>query len=557
VTPDAAVSSAGRRDAVARRLSFRSPAVSAAPIEATATSMDLSLSELQDIRRHKADELRAAGIDPYPPRAHRSHTTAEALAAFAQSEDAVAPSTEPGEAITVAGRIVSRRHMGKTIFAHLRDGHGELQLYLRRDEVGDDAFDQVLKLVDLGDWVQATGVLFRTKTGEVSLRVSNSVMLAKALNAPPEKWHGLQDVEARFRQRYADLIANEQVRRLFVIRARIVTAIRHFLDARGYLEVETPILQPLYGGAAAKPFTTVHNALDQTFYLRIADELYLKRLIVGGYERVYEISKDFRNEGMDRVHSPEFTMLEFYEAFADYRSIMDLIEEMVIYVAEQALGSTTFTNQGNEIKLHEPRPWPRLTLRQAILDASGVDYVAHPTEADLLQAARRAGADIDAGTVWPRIVDELLKQFVRPNLIQPTFLIDYPVELSPLAKRKPDDPTHVERFQLFMAGGEVANAFTELNDPLDQYARFVEQQRDREAGDEDAMPIDLDYVNALMYGMPPTGGLGLGIDRLTMLLTDQQNIRDVILFPAMRKLPATAGAPDIDEELSFAAHAAE
>ncbi len=495
----------------------------------------MELSELQEIRRQKVDQLREQGADPYPPRAHRTHTTVEALTRFEGIEASLDGGEDP-EQITVAGRIVSRRHQGKTIFAHIRDGHGELQLYLRRDEVGDEPFAAFLKLYDLGDFVQATGCLFRTRMGEISLRVSAFAILTKALNAPPEKWHGLTDVETRYRQRYVDLLANAEVRRVFEIRSRTITALRRFLDARGYLEVETPVLQPLYGGAAARPFTTHHNALDQIFYLRIADELYLKRLLVGGYERVYEISKDFRNEGIDRNHSPEFTMLEFYEAFADYETIMEVTEELLVQTTTEVLGAPRLTFNGNEIDLTPP--WPRLTLREAIRDASGVDYAAHPEQADLLVAARAAGADIPSDTVWPRIVDELLKQFVRPKLIRPTFLIDYPVALSPLAKRKPGDPSHVERFQLYIGGGELANAFTELNDPLDQLARFQEQQQDREAGDEEAMPIDTDFVNALMYGMPPTGGIGIGIDRLVMLLADQPSIRDVILFPAMRNLPS-------------------
>ena len=504
----------------------------------------MHLSELQEIRRQKAEQLRAAGVDPYPPRAERSHTAAEALARFAAIEPELAGG-EDAEAITLAGRVVSRRHQGKTVFAHLRDGTGELQLYLRRDDLGDELFEACLKLYDLGDFVQATGHLFRTRMGEVSLRVRAFAMLAKALNAPPEKWHGLTDTELRYRQRYADLLANAEVRRVFQVRSRVVTALRRFLDDRGYLEVETPTLQPLYGGAAARPFTTHHNALDQTFYLRIADELYLKRLLVGGFERVYEITKDFRNEGIDRNHSPEFTMLEFYEAYADYLTMMDTVEDMIVRVATDVIGEPRFTYQGHVIELTPP--WPRLTLREAIFEHSGVDYVAHPDQTGLLAAARAAGADVASDTVWPRIVDELLKQFVRPKLIQPTFLVDYPVALSPLAKRKPEDPTHVERFQPYIGGGEVGNAFTELNDPLDQFARFVEQQQDRAAGDEEAMPIDLDYVTALMYGMPPTGGVGIGVDRLVMLLTDQPSIRDVILFPAMRALPPATGTDPTTE----------
>ncbi len=394
----------------------------------------------------------------------------------------------------------------------------------------------------LGDWVEASGPLFRTKTGEVSVRSSAVTMLAKALNAPPDKYHGLQDIELRYRQRYADLIANLEVRRVFELRAKLVSAFRDYLDSHGYLEVETPVLQPLYGGAAARPFTTHHNALDQTFYLRIADELYLKRLIAGGFERVYEISKDFRNEGVDKNHSPEFTMLEFYEAFADYTTMMERIQGMLQHAALKIFGGLVFETQGHVVDLGGD--WPRISLRQAILDGSGVDYARYPDQPGLLAAAREAGAKVESDTVWPRIVDELLKQFVRPFLIQPTFLIDYPVELSPLAKRKLDDPTHVERFQLYIAGGELANAFTELNDPIDQWLRFAEQQKDKDAGDLDAMPIDMDYINALMYGMPPTGGLGIGIDRTSMIFADQSTIRDVILFPAMRNFPASIGTSD-------------
>jgi lysyl-tRNA synthetase class 2 len=500
----------------------------------------MRLSELQEVRQAKVEAFRDRGIDPYPPRAHRNSTVREAKDRFSDIEPSLSESGEDDVATTVAGRLVSRRHQGKTVFAHVRDGSGELQLYLRRDDVGADAFEDFLKLYDLGDFLQATGRLFRTRSGEVSLRVSDFTILSKALNAPPEKWHGLQDVETRYRQRYADLIANEDVRAAFETRSKIVSAIRRFLDARGFIEVETPTLQPLYGGAAARPFTTVHHALGQTFYLRIAVELYLKRLIVGGFERVYEIGKDFRNEGMDRNHQPEFTMLEWYEAYADYEQVMAMAEELVRQVAIDVYGEPRFTNNGVEIDLSAP--FARITLRDAIRKATGIDYTAFPDQPALLAEARAAGADVASDTVWPRIVDELLKQFVRPNLIQPTFLLDYPVELSPLAKRKPDDPTHVERFQLYIGGGEIANAFTELNDPLDQLSRFVEQQRDREAGDEEAMPIDEDYVNALMYGMPPTGGIGIGIDRLTMLLADRSNIRDVMLFPAMRGLPAPSAS---------------
>lgn len=500
-------------------------------------SIEPALSDLQAVRLDKARELRAAGVEPYPTRSKRTHTSADAIDLFESDEGDGARE----HVATVGGRIAAIRHMGKSIFVQLRDGYGTIQLYLRKDEMGEERFAAFLHLFDLGDWVQASGQLFRTKTGEISVRAADVIMLSKSLNAPPDKYHGLQDIELRYRQRYADLIANDEIRRVFEIRSKLVSAFREYLDSHGYLEVETPVLQPLYGGAAARPFTTHHNALDQTFYLRIADELYLKRLIVGGFERVYEISKDFRNEGVDRNHSPEFTMLEFYEAFADYTTMMERVQGMLQLAAQQIFGGLVFESHGHLIDL--AGEWPRVTLRQAILDRSGVDYAALPDQPSLLAAARAAGANIDSSTVWPRIVDEMLKQFVRPNLIQPTFLIDYPVDLSPLAKRKLDDPTHVERFQLFFAGGELANAFTELNDPIDQLNRFTEQQKDKDAGDLDAMPIDHDYVNALMYGMPPTGGLGIGIDRTAMFFADQRTIRDVILFPAMRNLGAGDEAP--------------
>jgi lysyl-tRNA synthetase, class II len=479
---------------------------------------------LQRQRLDKVRDLRARGIEPYPAHVERTHTSAEAIERF----DALAERT-----LTVTGRIVgSIRDMGKSTFCHIEDGAGRLQLYAQRNRLGDDAYRAFLRDIDPGDFVQATGTLMRTRTGEVTLALDAVRLIAKAINAPPEKYHGLTDIETRYRRRYLDLLANPEVRRAFVTRARIITAMRRFLDGRGFLEVETPTLQPLYGGAAARPFVTHHHALDRTLYLRIADELYLKRLLVGGYERVYEICKDFRNEGIDTRHNPEFTMMELYQAYADYRDIMALAEEMIATIAREVLGGATLTYQGQAIDLTPP--WPRLPLRQAILEASGIDYAAHPEADTLLAAARAAGADVPTGTVRPRIIDELLKTFVRPRLIQPTFLIDYPVDLSPLAKRTPDDPETVERFQIFIGGLELGNAFSELNDPIDQLARFMQQMADRAAGDEDAMPLDEDFVTALLHGMPPTGGLGIGIDRLAMLFTDQVSIRDVILFPQMR-----------------------
>jgi lysyl-tRNA synthetase, class II len=395
-----------------------------------------------------------------------------------------------------------------------------------------DEYERAVTFIDLGDFVEARGTLFRTRTGEITLEVVGWRMLAKAVTPPPEKWHGLADVELRYRRRYADLFSNPDARRIFVIRTRLVSAIRRYLDGEGFLEVETPTLQPVYGGAAARPFTTYHNALDQTLFLRIADELYLKRLIVGGFERVYEICKDFRNEGIDTRHNPEFTQIEFYMAYADYRDVMDLTERMISSVAREVLGSLTIEYDGHQIDLTPP--WRRLPLVDAIFEATGINYDEVRDQQELYKLARERGADVTPTTVWPRIVDELLKEFVRSKLIQPTFLVDYPVELSPLAKRREDDERTVERFQAFIGGVELCNAYTELNDPFDQLQRFQEQAADRAAGDEDAMPIDEDYVQALMYGMPPTGGFGMGIDRLTMLFTNQQSIREVILFPALR-----------------------
>jgi lysyl-tRNA synthetase, class II len=498
----------------------------------------MTLSEHQQRRLEKVRELRDQGVDPYPARSRRTQTSQEALRRFEEVE----PSLNGGQddlAITLAGRVTSIRDMGRSVFGHIRDGSGAIQFFLRRNDLGEGRHDWFKRMIDLGDFMEVTGHLFRTRTGEVTLQANDFTLLTKALTPPPEKWHGLADVETRYRQRYADLIANDEVREIFVTRTKIVRAMRNFFDSRGFLEVETPTLQPLYGGAAARPFTSYYNALDQTFFLRIADELYLKRLIIGGFERVYEICKDFRNEGTDTKHQPEFTMIEFYMAYADYNDVMDLTEEMIVYCADEALGTTQITYDGHEIDLTPP--WPRVSLRRALLEQTGIDYVEVKDQRELYDEAKRLGADVYPDEVWPRIIDELMKTFVRPNLIQPAFLVDYPVELSPLAKRSPHNPHVVERFQPFIAGVEAGNAFTELNDPLDQLSRFLEQARDREAGDQEAMPIDEDFVNALMYGMPPTGGFGLGVDRLVMLFTDQQNIREVILFPHLRTKPEGLG----------------
>jgi lysyl-tRNA synthetase class 2 len=483
----------------------------------------VEFDDLQQTRIAKLQPLKDAGFEPYPLRSERTITNAAAVAEFEQRE---------GERHTVVGRIMLKRGQGKIAFLTILDGTGDIQLFIQQNNVGAATMEVVTSLFDLGDIVQATGTLMRTRRGEISIDVDEIRLLAKALSPLPDKYHGLENVEKRYRRRYLDLVVNEESRRVAVERSRIITAVRRFMDSRGFIEVETPTLQPLYGGAAARPFITHHNTLDQDLYLRIADELYLKRLIVGGLERVYEICKDFRNEGIDRQHNPEFTMMECYQAYADYHAMMEIVEGIFTTVADTVYGTRTITYGEHTVDLSPP--WRRVPLRDAIRDACGIDYMAIADTGELRARARAAGAETAPDAVRPRIIDELLKTFVRPALIQPTFLIDYPVELSPLAKRRPDNPAVVERFQPFVAGLELGNAYTELNDPLDQLARFEEQARDRARGDEEAMPIDEDFVTALMTGMPPTGGLGVGIDRLVMLFTNQPSIRDVILFPALR-----------------------
>ncbi|MCR4408358.1 MAG: lysine--tRNA ligase [Anaerolineae bacterium] len=484
------------------------------------------LSDLEQQRLAKAERIRQRGIDPYPPRVKRTHTTQEAIVAFEKAGE------DDELTVSVVGRLMSVRTMGRSTFAHIADGSGRLQIYLRQDDLGQETYEFFDRDFDLGDFIGVTGTLFRTRTGEITVRVQNFEMLAKSLHPLPEKWHGLKDVETRYRHRYADLIANEDVRQVFITRTRIVSALRRFLDSRGFLEVETPILQPIYGGAAARPFVTYHNQLHQNLFLRISFELYLKRLIVGGYERVYEIGRDFRNEGVSYKHNPEFTQLEFYWAYADYNDLMDLTEEMIATVAQEVLGTTRITYQGHEIELAPP--WRRIPLRQAILEETGIDYEAYPDAESLLQAIRNYGGAAEPKATRGKLIDPTLTNYVEAKLIQPTFLYDYPVEVSPLAKKKPDDPTHVERFEFFIGGLEMGNAFTELNDPVDQEQRFLEQRQAYAAGDEEAHPMDEDFLLALRYGMPPTAGWGMGVDRLTMLLTDQSSIRDVILFPHLR-----------------------
>ena len=503
--------------------------------------MPYEYSNLELIRLEKLERLRSRGVEPYPTRAERTHTSLQAVHSFEQGE--AAGTMEPPE-VTLAGRLRSMRPMGKITFAHIEDGDGRVQLFLGANQVGEENLDLFNRELDLGDFVQATGEMFRTRSGEVTLRVSSFRLLAKAITPLPAakdevvdgeviRHATLADPESRYRQRYADLAVNAEVRQIFRVRAAILRALRAFFDERGFVEVETPILQPLYGGAAARPFVTHHNQLKQDLYLRIAFELYLKRLLVGNLERVYEIGRDFRNEGVDRTHNPEFTMLEFYWAYADYLQVMEFTEQMIVFVADQVLGRRTFTYQGNQISV-EP-PWRRVELRQALLETSGIDIEQYATAASLAAEMRQRGLQPDPQATRGKLIETLMGEYLEPTLIQPTILYNYPRDVSPLAKSLPGKPGIVERFEAFVAGFELCNAFTELNDPLDQEARFREMGRDYAADDEERHPMDEDYLRAMRYGMPPNGGFGMGIDRLAMLLTDSANIREVILFPHLRE----------------------
>ena len=502
------------------------------------------LSELEKVRLEKSEQLRKAGQEPYPHHARRTHTTQEAIQAYESADE-----TATIEA-TVVGRLRSIRKMGKVTFAHVEDGAGKLQFFLRENELGSERMDQFADHFDLGDFIEAQGTMFRTRTGEVTLQVAAFRMLAKSLTPLPAAKeeivegervvHGaFSDPEARYRERYADLVVNPEVREVFRTRAAIIRALREFLDRRGFLEVETPILQPIYGGAAAKPFTTHHNQLHQDLFLRISFELYLKRLIVGGFDGVYEIGRDFRNEGVSFKHNPEFTQLEFYQAYTDYEGVMVLTEEMIAFAAEQVLGTTTVNYRGEEIDLSPP--WKRIELAQALKDAVGIDIRDHADAGSLRKAMAAKGHDASTQASRGKLIDILLGNALEPTLIQPTILYDYPREISPLAKSKPDDPNTVERFEGFIGGMELCNAFTELNDPLEQEARFREMGRELDVGDEDLHPMDEDYLRAMRYGMPPNGGFGMGVDRLTMLFTDKTSIREVILFPHLRSKDGETG----------------
>ena len=486
------------------------------------------LSELLLQRRRKVDTLWEAGINPYPNDFKPQHTSADIVAAYGDAEQLDAGS----ENLTVAGRILARRSFGKAAFIQLQDRKGRIQLYVKKDEIGEEAFAN-FESFDIGDIVGAEGYPFRTKTGELSLHARSIRLLVKSLHPLPEKFHGLTDVETRYRQRYVDLIVNPEVRDLFIKRSRIVNLIRAFMTGRDFLEVETPMMHQIPGGATARPFITHHNALDMELYLRIAPELYLKRLVVGGMERVFEINRNFRNEGISVRHNPEFTMMEFYQAYATYEDLMDFTEELFCHVAQEVLGTLDFTNQGLEISFQ--RPWKRLTVRDAVLEYGDIEARQLDDRDLALAYARSIGLDLPSDISHGKLLMEIFEEVAEHKLIQPTFITAYPTEVSPLSRKNDHDPELVDRFELIIAGREIANAFSELNDPVDQKERFLSQVAEKDKGDEEAHYMDEDYVRALEYGMPPTAGEGIGIDRLVMLLTDSASIRDVILFPQLRK----------------------
>jgi lysyl-tRNA synthetase, class II len=490
--------------------------------------MSPPFDDITQQKLNKLNALRASGIEPFPYGYHRTHTSAEAVAIVAQNKENLL--TQEFK-VNVAGRIMSKRGMGKTAFLDLRDGSGKIQLFFRVNNLG-DKYDQI-KDIDIGDIVGAGGKLFVTRTGEPTVEVKDFTLLAKSLHPLPEKWHGLVDTEKRYRQRYLDMISNPAVKRTFEIRCKTISAIREFLNKRNYIEVETPVLQPEAGGASARPFITHYNALDRDFFLRISLELHLKRLIIGGFDKVYEMGHVFRNEGIDFKHNPEYTLLETYEAYADYHDVMKMVEEMVSSVCQQVMGTMKVEFNGQTIDFSPP--WKRLDMRQAVIQYTGIDFEQYPDTESLKTEMLRRGMQFDANRGRGKLIDELVSTYVDPQLIQPTFLYDYPIELSPLAKKKPGNERIVERFEPYAGGMEIGNAFTELNDPIDQRERFEKQMEERARGDEEAQKLDEDFVLAMEHGMPPTGGLGVGIDRIVMLFTNHTSIREVILFPALKE----------------------
>ncbi len=494
--------------------------------EKNVSQEEQSLSELLQIRRNKLKELQDAGEDPFQlTKYHVSHRSAAIIGGFEELE---------GQMVSVAGRIMSKRGMGKAVFCDLQDNDGKIQLYVRIDELGEDAFAKFKKL-DIGDIVGVEGEVFRTKRGEISVKAHRVTLLSKSLLPLPEKFHGLTDKETRYRQRYVDLIMNPEVRKAFVVRSKFIKHVRDFLDGRGYMEVETPVLNTISGGATARPFVTHHNTLDIDMYMRIATELPLKRLVVGGMERVYEIGRIFRNEGMDPKHNPEFTSVELYEAYADFNDMMDLFEELLSSAAQKILGTYQVEWQGEQVDLTPG--WPRLSMAEAVKQYVGIDFMAIESDEEAVAAARAKGIDMDGvEPTWGHALYESFDQKVEGKLIQPTFITMHPVDVSPLAKRSPKDPRVTERFELFICRSEMGNAFSELNDPIDQRSRFQKEVEARAKGDDEAGMMDEDFLTALEYGLPPTGGLGIGIDRAVMLLTNSDSIRDVILFPTMKPL---------------------
>ncbi len=473
-------------------------------------------------RMARLEEWRAKGIDPFGSKFEATHKASQVEDEFEVLE---------GKEVCLAGRLMAIRGHGKASFCDLVDLSGKVQLYVKQDHIGEDQYE-LFNLLDIGDIVGVNGIVFRTKRGQISVDVSSFRILSKALRQLPEKWHGLKDVDTRYRQRYLDLIVNQDVKKTFIQRTQIVKAIREFFDSKGFLEVDTPALHPIAGGASARPFITHHNALDMDMYLRIATELHLKRLIVGGLERVYEMGRIFRNEGISTRHNPEFTTIEVYQAYADYHDMMKITEDLVYYVAMKVLGTPHITYQGAEVDLTPP--WPRIKMVDAVNEVTGLDFLSLNQE-EAVKVCRKYGIDVDDSTPLGKCINEIYEEKVEPTLIQPTFIMDYPIEVSPLAKRKDDDPRFTCRFEAVCVGRELANAFSELNDPIDQKERFLAQLAEREKGDDEAHMMDEDFITALEYAMPPTGGMGLGVDRLIMLLTDAASIRDVILFPQMRR----------------------
>lgn len=484
-----------------------------------------NLSDVIRVRHEKLEKLIEEGRNPYEVvKYDKDADAAQIKASYSDYE---------GKTVSMAGRLVSKRVMGKASFANLLDSTGTMQLYVSRDDLGDENY-AAFKKTDIGDIIGVKGIVFTTKMGEISVHCKSVELLSKSLLPLPEKFHGLKDTDLRYRQRYVDLIANPEVKQTFVMRSRIIKALRNFLDDQGFIEVETPVLNTIAGGASARPFITHHNTLDIDMYMRIAPELYLKRLIVGGFEKVYEVGRLFRNEGMDTKHNPEFTTVELYQAYTDYHGMMDLTERLFGYIADEVRGTRKISYQGVEVDLTSP--WARMTMAEAVKKYTGIDFDATDDVEVLSAQAKKAGVELAKDLTWGKLLYECFDQKVEEHLVQPTFIYDYPVEVSPLAKKKASDKRLTERFEFFITAREMGNAFSELNDPIDQRERFMTQVKEREKGDDEAQMMDEDYVNALMYGMPPTGGLGIGVDRMVMLFTDEASIRDVLLFPTMKPL---------------------